>query len=189
MDSISNEEKTSVPPSSWSFSVYPVLNPLQKVKDEWFRADFDDLKPERGVVVNETIDKVVMLALEYNCVVIWPVESDEVKHEHLRAYMAEHKDKTSALRGELIYTTKDKPLMREQSPLEAVWNDQDSVCSFLCRRMPSDRPKPDLDKPVALVVVGSSRDMMQMYVGYGLGNFRKACPGTFIATVYKRVNE
>ena len=178
---------SKVPPS-WTFSIYPVLNPLQKVKKEGFRADWDDLKPEMGVLVNESIEKVMELALDYNCMVIWPAEQDEIKHGHLHEYLAEHKDKTSALRGELVYTVKDKPLRRLKSPLEAVWDDQDSACSLLCRRMPSDSPKPEPEKPIALVYVRSSQDMMRMNVGYVLGNFREAGPGMLVATVYKKTS-
>ncbi len=188
MDSTNKEEENKSP--HWSFSDYPVLNPLQKGREEWFRADLDDLKPHKGVVVNASIEGLVLGTKKYNWVVIWPVEPEDLKHEHLQTYVAEHKDKTiTTLRGEVFYTTKLAPLLFERSPVEVVYDDNPPKFALLLRRMPSEYPAPDPDKPIALVAVDSADAISKELADYTLENVVRVGPDQFQATVSKKLHE
>jgi hypothetical protein len=176
---------SKVPP--FSLVDYPVLNPLQKDKDERFRADMDGLHPSPGIVVNASISGLILMTKKYNMVVVWPIALDDLKHEQLRAYAAEHKDlPLEALKGEIFYTAKQDPLLFERGPVEALSDDSPSKYSLVLRRMPSEFPAPDPDKPMALVVVKSAQDIATELAEYTVENVVRLESGKLRAVVRKK---
>lgn len=146
---------------SQEFTDYPLLNPVQE--GERIRADFGELTPT-AVLHDDHVDKVLERTAEYNCLVLWIVPPETLEHKDL-VYAEKNPSKSYALNGVLQYTTKEKPHLQCFIDMEGMYDD-DAVPVLLVRRdpvLPSDDPKPEPTKPLALNIVKSEQDYLKIW--------------------------
>lgn len=143
---------------SQEFTDYPLLNPVQE--GERIRADFGELTPT-AVLHDDHVGKVLERTAEYNCLVLWPVPPETLEHKDL-VYAA---SKSHVLNGVLQYTVKEKPHSQCFVDVEAVY-DNGAFPALVVRRdpvLPSDDPKPEPTKPLALNIVESEKEYLKIW--------------------------